>query len=128
MKLVRIPEKREEEMLAEFCKQSTFTFVGIDIKSKEGKKALDDLERLMRVTGYEDKHCVGYWCTGDVINKHCSLTGQNAYDNELVFLFIPGYYNSKVKCELNARWFDDVVSSNIIKQNALIFNHEPDFE
>lgn len=128
MTLVEIPENREIEMLQEFCATSAFTFEGIDIKSKEGRKALDVLEKLICKTGYEKKKCVGYWCKGSVINRLFGLTDSNAYSDDLVFLFIPEYHNPIVKQELGARWFDDIISSNTIKQNGIIFGHEPDFK
>lgn len=128
MTLVQIPEKRVIEMLQEFCAKSVFTFEGIDIKSNEGKEALKEFEKLMRKTGYSQKNCVGYWCKGCVINEVFSLTDSNAYSDDFVFLFVPDYYNADVKVQLGARWFDDIISSNAIKQNSIIFGHEPDFK
>ena len=127
MTFVQIPENREREMLQEFCANSVLTFEGIDIKSNKGKDALNKLETLMRQTGFTEKHVVGYWCRGSVINKHFGLTDDNAYSDMLTFLFVPGYHNPEVKQKLCGRWFDDIVSSNRIKQNAQVFGHEPDF-
>ena len=127
MTLVQIPEKREDEMLSDFCRNSVFTLVGVEIKKREGKKALDLLEDVLRVSGYKEKHCTAYWCYGKVINKNFGLTEMNAYPDDVVFVFIPDYHNTRVKTELRARWFDDIVSSNRIKQNAQVFGHEPDF-
>ena len=128
MNLVKVPENRESEMLKEFLDSSAFTFEGIDIQSKEGKGNLKKLEEILYKTGYNEKHCYGYWFTGDVMNRAFRLTDSNAYPDDLTFLVIPNYYNPIVKLEVGARWFDDIVASNSIKQNALAYGHEPDFD
>ena len=128
MQLAKVPENREKEFFAEFTGKSMFTFEGIDIKSKEGKASLKEMEKLFRKTGFEGKDLVGYHFTGEVMNRLCGLTGDNAYPDDLTFLVIPDYYNPMVKLECGARWFDDIIANNRIKQNAINFNSEPDFD
>ncbi len=128
MNLVKVPENREDEMLQEFVNTSAFTFEGIDIHSKEGKEGLKKLEEVLRKTGYTEKHCYGYWFTGAVMNRAFRLTDSNAYPDDLTFLVIPNYYNPIVKLECGARWFDDIVANNAIKQNAINYGHKPDFD
>ena len=128
MQLAKVPENREREFFSEFSSKSMFTFEGIDIKSKEGRQGLNKLEKVMRETGFTEKDCIGYHFKGEVMNRLCHLTGNNAYPDDLTFLVIPNYYNPMVKLELGARWFDDIVANNAIKQNAENFGCEPDFD
>lgn len=128
MALAKVPENREAEFIHEFCSKSMFTFEGIDIASKEGKKSIKDMEELFRKTGYTNKEFVGYWFKGEVMNREFGLTGTNAYPDDLTFLVIPDYYNPIVKLQLGARWFDDIVANNRIKENSVKYGHEPDFD
>lgn len=125
MVLVKVPENREREMLSEFYNNSAFTFEGIDLKDKAGLK---ELESVLRQTGYEEKDCVGYWFKGSVMNEIFGLTDDNAYSDKLTFLVIPNYYHPFVKMSLGARWFDDIVSNNRIKQTAIDRNTPVDFD
>lgn len=128
MALIKVPENREKEMLKEFCEHSMFTFEGIDIESKEGRKSIKELEKLLRSSGYNEKDFIAFWMKGSVMNNHFGLTGRNAYNDDLTFLVIPNYYNVLMKVKLGARWFDDIVASNTIKQNAILTNCEPDYQ
>ena len=127
MALIKVPENREKEMLNEFCEHSMFTFEGIDIESKQGRKSIKELEKLLRSSGYNEKDFIAFWMKGSVMNKHYGLTGRNAYNEDLTFLVIPNYYNVLMKVKLGARWFDDIVSNNVIRQNALDSGLEPDY-
>ena len=127
MHIVKVPENREVEMLQEFLSTSAFTFEGVDLKSKEGKDALKKFEEVMRETGYKEKECVGYTVSGEVMNKHFQLTDSNAYPDDLLLLVIPNYYNPMVKVQVGARWFDDIVANNSIRQNGITYGHEPDY-
>ena len=61
------------------------------------------------------------------MNDHFKLTESNAYPDDLMFLVIPDFYNVDYKVSIRAHWFDDIVSNNTIRQNAINFGHEPDF-
>jgi hypothetical protein len=127
MAIAKVPENREVEFLNEFCSKSMFTFEGIDIDSKEGKKSLKELEELLRKTGFTEKEFIGYRFSGEVMNRNYGLTQNNAYPDGVTFLVIPNYYNPVVKLKVGARWFDDIVANNKIRQNAINFDSEPDF-
>lgn len=127
MALIKVPENREKEMLDEFCEHSMFTFEGIEIVGSEAKKSLKELEKVLRKSGYKEKDFIAYWFTGSVMNKHYGLTDSNAYPDDLTFLVIPNYYNPMVKISLGARWFDDIVANNSIRQNAIMTDCEPDY-
>lgn len=119
MHLVKVPENRVEEMFNEFYNKSMFTFEGIDIKDKKGMKVMTEhLENL----GMKDP--MGYWFTGKEMNEHFGLTESNAYNDELTFLVIPDLYDPAYKMMFGgkARWFDDIVSNNTIRQNSI--NHK----
>ena len=124
MALVKVPENREEEMLNEFCDASAFTFEGLDITNKEG---MADLEKVLRENGYNQKDFVVYWFKGSVMNRCYGLTGSNAYKDDLTFAVIPNYYNPLIKLSCGARWFDDIVANNAIRQNAINSGLEPDY-
>ena len=124
MALAQVPENREAEFLQEFCDKSMFTFEGLDISDKAGMKKL---EKLLRETGYNEKHFVAYWFKGSAMNKHYGLTDSNAYPDDLTFLVIPEYYNPIVKIRIGARWFSDIVANNSIRQHAIDTGLEPDY-
>lgn len=124
MVLAKVPEGREDEMLLEFCRASAFTFEGIDIKDKQG---LDMFEKVARKTGFEKKDMLGLYFKGSVMNRVYGLTESNAYPDDLTFLVIPDYYNPGVKIMVSARWFDDIVANNQIRQSAINYGTEPDF-
>lgn len=125
MALVKVPENREAEMLQEFCSKSMFTFEGLDISNKKDMKRL---EEHMRDNGYTEKDFLAYWFKGKVMNECYRLTGDNAYQDDLTFVVIPNFYNPVFKLAVGARWFDDIVANNSIRQNALDTGLEPDYE
>lgn len=125
MALIKVPDNREDEMLQEFCKNSMFTFEGLDISDKAGLKKL---EKLMRKAGYEQKDFIVYWFKGSVMNRVYGLTEDNAYSDDLTFVVIPNFYNPMFKLAVGARWFDDIVANNSIRQRAIDTGLEPDYE
>ena len=124
MSLVKVPENREDEFLQMFCDNSMFTFEGLDISDKAGLK---ELEKLLRSCGYTKKQFIMYTFKGSVMNRCYGLTGKNAYKDDLNFVVIPDFYNPIVKLNVGARWFDDIVANNVIRQNALNSGLEPDY-
>lgn len=128
MVFVKVPENRVAEMLNEFCSNSTFTFEGIDLTGENGNKFKEQFEELARSTGFKEKDLVGYKFSGKDMNETYHLEGSNAYPDNLTFLSVPNYYNPVVKLKLGARWFDDIVANNAIRQNAEYFGQEPDYD
>lgn len=128
MVIVKVPENREDEMLQKFCDSSAFTLECVDISSKEGKKSLEELEKVARKTGFGEKDFVVYTFKGNVMNRCYGLTESNAYPENCTFAVIPGYYDFGVKQVVGARWFDDIVANNVIKQHAIETGLEPDFD
>lgn len=126
MKCIKVPEDRPE-MLEEFCNNSMFTFEGIDIESAKGKEGLMAFEKAARDAGYEKDEMIGYWFKGKFMNESYGLTDENAYPDNLTFLVIPDLYNPMFKLACGARWFDDIVASNSIRQNAIKSGLDPDY-
>ncbi len=126
MKLIKVPEDKEE-MLEEFCNASMFTFEGIDIHSENGKRGLMMFEEQARNFGYDKPEMIGYYFSGKFMNKAYGYTGSNAYKDDLTFLVIPYFYNPVFKLQCGARWFDDIVANNSIRQNAEKTGMEPDY-
>ena len=125
MKFVKVPENREEEHLKEFENTSAFTFEGIDLSDKSN---VVQFEQAARKAGFTEKHMIGYWFKGDVMNRVYRLSGTNAYPEDLTFLVIPNLYNPIFKMMIGARWFDDIVHNNSIKQRAVDTGVDPDFD
>lgn len=129
MVLVSIPERDEVEMFKKFYSTSCFTFEGMDISDKKATKAFkEEFEKLARETGFTEKKMIGYFYSGEAMNRRFKLTGSNAYPDDLTFVSIPNYYNPIVKLKVGARWFDDIVDNNSIRQRAINGNIEPDFD
>ena len=61
------------------------------------------------------------------MNKFFGLTEDNAYSDDLTFVCIPNFYNPIFKTMIGARWFDDIISNNSIRQNAIDYGCEPDY-
>ena len=124
MTAVKVPEGRENEFLSMFYNESMFTFEGLDISNKSNRK---EMEEFFLKNGYNEKEFLCYYFSGSVMNRVFGLTDDNAYSDDLTFVVIPNYYNPIVKMAVGARWFDDIVASNCIKQHAIDTGLEPDY-
>ena len=124
MTIVKVPEGRVEEFLTMFTENSCFTFEGLDLSNKESNKLM---ERDFRAAGFTEKDFIVYVLKGSTMNDYYGLTGDNAYNPELTIAVIPNFYNPILKMIVGARWFDDIVASNCIKQNAIKTGLEPDY-
>ena len=124
MTIVKVPEGRVEEFLTMFTENSCFTFEGLDLSDKESNKLM---EKYFRAAGFTEKDFIVYVLKGATMNDYYGLTDSNAYNPELTIAVIPNFYNPMFKMIVGARWFDDIVASNSIKQNAINYSHEPDY-
>ena len=124
MTIVKVPEGRVEEFLTMFTENSCFTFEGLDLSHKESNKLM---ERDFRAAGFTEKDFIVYVLKGAIMNDYYGLTDSNAYNPELTIAVIPNFYNPILKMIVGARWFDDIVASNCIKQNAIKTGLEPDY-
>lgn len=110
LSLVRVPEGRVDEFLDKFFMESTFTFEGLDVSKKNDLKKL---EKVFREHGYTKDVFLMYWFSGKEMNEKYKLTGDNRYPDDLTFVTIPEYYNPMLKMLVGARWFDDIVQTNL---------------
>ena len=124
MTIVKVPEGRVEEFLTMFTENSCFTFEGLDLSNKESNKLM---ERDFRAAGFTEKDFIVYVLKGAIMNDYYGLTDSNAYNPQLTIAVIPNFYNPMFKMIVGARWFDDIVASNCIKQNAIKTGLEPDY-
>ena len=124
MTIVKVPEGRVEEFLTMFTENSCFTFEGLDLSDKESNKLM---ERDFRAAGFTEKDFIVYVLKGSTMNDYYGLTDSNAYNPELTIAVIPNFYNPILKMVVGARWFDDIVASNSINQNAINYKHNPDY-
>lgn len=132
MDFVKIPEGRADLFL-EFMQESMFTIEGIDNKilnpkTKERKEFSKLFDKLARSFGYTGNGLFGYYFNGEFMNQAFGYTGTNAYPDDLGFLVIPDLHIPALKTALSARWFDDIVASNAIKQHAVDEGTDPDFQ
>ena len=121
MKLIMVGEKDFESKVNEFYNKSMFTFEGLNYDDENG---MLELENHLKERGYDKKELIAYCFTGNLMNEHFGLTESNAYPDDLKFVVIPDFYDPVYKMSIGARWFDDIVSNNTIRQNAL--NHKTD--
>ena len=124
MTIVKVPEGRVEEFLTMFTENSCFTFEGLDLSDKESNKLM---EKDFRAAGFTEKDFIVYVLKGSTMNDYYGLTDSNAYNPELTIAVIPNFYNPILKMIVGARWFDDIVASNSIKQNGINYKHNPDY-
>ena len=125
MTIVKVPEGRVEEFLTMFTENSCFTFEGLDLSNKESNKLM---ERDFRAAGFTEKDFIVYVLKGAIMNDYYGLTDSNAYNPDLTIAVIPNFYNPILKMIVGARWVDDIVASNCIKQHAIDTGLEPDYE
>lgn len=124
MTIVKVPEGRVEEFLTMFTENSCFTFEGLDLSDKHENKLM---EEHFRAAGFTEKDFIVYVLKGSTMNDYYGLTDSNAYNPELTIAVIPNFYNPILKMIVGARWFDDIVASNCIKQHAIETGLEPDY-
>ena len=124
MKLIKLTQEEFKSKVQEFYDKSMFTFEGLCFDDEVGMK---HLEEDMRKAGYVEEEFTAYCFTGDFMNEHFGLTESNAYKEDLNFVVIPNFYNPTFKMFIGARWFDDIVSNNTIRQSAINHQTEEDY-
>lgn len=125
---IKIPEARVAEYFTKFINESVLTYVGLSIHTREDKEHLKKFEEIVRDTGFNEPELLLYYTDGRTMNNFFGLTGSNAYIDDLTIVFVPGVYDIGFKMASGGRWFDDIVSNNSIKQNAINDSVEPDFD
>lgn len=127
MKIIDI-EKRDEDFIERaferFFSMSFFTLEGIDLSEESVK----DIEDFLFAHGYDYSPCLAYRISGKLMNDFYLLTEENAYPEDLNLLVIPNYYDVAAKASCNARWFDDIVCNNRIRQHGIDTGLEPDYD
>ena len=108
-----------DDDLVNLEKGSAFTFEGL----MSDDKNLNDL-----VDFFNEKTNIKipmkiYHATGEKVNTLYGLTGRNAYPNDLDIVLLPlDNWNElgdlpMIKIQIGARWFDDIVDNNRMRQN-----------
>lgn len=116
-----------KNLIQDFYNMCCLTYEGMAIPSKldiSGRKKIED---SFRNGGYKEKEFTIYKISGKTMNEYFGLTGDNAYKDDLNIIVIPDFYNVAFKMQTGGRWFDDIVSSNSIRQNGINSDCEPDF-
>ena len=137
MEFVKVPVERPD-MMIEFMRKSMFTVEGIsdeliDKHSKKRKVFAKHFEEIARIFGFDEKYMTGYYFNGKMMNECFGYSGDNAYPDNFNFLVVDDLHIPSMKQYfkdngVEVRWFDDIVSSNAIKQHAFDDGLEPDFQ
>lgn len=108
-----------DDDLVNLEKGSAFTFEGLMSDDKNLNDLVDffnektNIKIPMRI----------YHATGEKVNNLYGLTGRNAYPNDLDIVLLPlDNWNElgdlpMIKIQIGARWFDDIVDNNRMRQN-----------
>lgn len=109
MKIIKVTTKEELEVLRS---KSTFTWEGM----KDSEENLKAIEEAIRERGFKKEEMVVFVWKGELMNKSYNLTGSNAYPNDLTFVSIEDFYNPMFKLQFGARWLDDIIDNNLIRE------------
>ena len=96
------------KMFEEFYNTSIFTWVGMNAD----RNNLYDIIKGLRLPD----NTIFYIFSGEQMNDYYGLTGETMYPNDLTFVSIKDYYNPMVKIQVGARWFDDIVDNNRMRE------------
>ena len=124
---VKVPDGRLKEYFDKFLSEGVLTYVGLDIHSSEAKAHFSELEEILKKFGYSNDEVILYYVNGDTMNSFFGYTGDNAYQPDTLIVFLPDMKDITFKLATRGRWFDDVIASNLIKQNAINCHCNPDF-
>ena len=109
---VKIPENRVGEFLDKFERESTMTYEGLSLSDD-----MTEMENYFREYGYDKEDFILFYTDGKTVSDYYSLTGDNRYPDDLTIVFVPDYYDIKIKVTTGARWFDDIVLNNRMREH-----------
>ena len=122
-KLMRINLiEADESKIRELENESAFTWEGMNLDEEN----LNEIARIFiekQLVKKDTEKIYGFIWYGDTMNHLYNLHGDNQYKNDLPFLCFDnktfnGTGNLNVfKLEIGARWLDDIVRNNFIKEN-----------
>ncbi|MBQ9869504.1 MAG: hypothetical protein IJM32_07595 [Ruminococcus sp.] len=111
----------DENKIRDLANHSAFTWEGMDLDDKN----ISDIAQVFcseRLVKAGKEEMTAYTWSGKVMNKMYSLTGENAYADDLPFLSFEldsfdGEGNLDVfKMYCGARWLDDIVRNNALNE------------
>lgn len=111
----------DEEKVKELKNNSAFTWEGMAISVDNLQAIVDDLKENTKIK----LPVIFYTWKGELFNAMYGLTENNAYPDDLNFLSIDldnweGVGNLPTyKMQVGARWLDDIVDNNTIRQNKI---------
>lgn len=80
----------------------------------------EDFETALNMCGAEGAK--GYVTTGEVMNKICHLTGNNAYPDDLTIFSIDKFKGLAIM--VGARWMDDIICNNSDREGYSPFQRQ----
>ena len=101
-----------EEELRILESKSTFTWEGMS----DSEENLKTIEAAVRQNGFNKEEITFYIFKGSLMNTTYELTGDNRYPDDLTFVAIEDYYNALFKLKVGARWLDDIVANNLMRE------------
>lgn len=114
-----LPEN--SEMINDLTSKSAFTWEGMDASDENLQAIVDDLKENTNITLPVNF----YKWSGELFNDMFELTDANAYPNDLTFLAIDldnwsAMGNLPIyKMQVGARWLDDIVDNNKVRQDKI---------
>lgn len=111
----------DTDKIQELVSKSAFTWEGMDISDENLKAIVTDLKEKTPITLPVNF----YTFSGKTMNDLFGLTDKNAYSDDLHFVSIDLDNWSEMgnlpmyKMEVNARWLDDIVGNNKVRQDAI---------
>lgn len=118
MKIINVTSK---EQLDELYNQSALTWEGLC----SDEQNLADVERWLKEHDalIADTEVTAHIITGKLMNDTYSLTGSNAYPDDLTIIAIMDIYYAKIaipRLSVGGRWFDDIIDNNARRESEKI--------
>lgn len=115
-----------KEQLDELYNSSALTFIGVSSKEESLNQMVDWLKEKTEISN--PLHI--YIISGKTMNENYSLTGYNAYPNNLTIISIKTEDIKNINAiviarfEVGGRWFDDIVDNNEMREKDFEENEE----
>lgn len=109
-----------EEQLDELYNQSALTWEGLCADAQNLAAVEEWLKEHNALIA--DTEVTAYIIAGELMNRVYSLTGNNAYPNDLTIVSFVGINQNKIaipRLEVGGRWFDDIVDNNARRERVL---------
>lgn len=116
---MKVLELKTKEELNKLYNQSALTVIGLEVNNDMFNQFTNWL--IEKNALLSNKELIFYVIKGQTMNKIYKLTGDNAYPNDLNIVSVDSDSINTFKLILNrfeigAKWFDDVVDNNALRE------------